>query len=385
MSAKYWNLTAALILLAGLALWYAFTDAPGARCGAGTSGGGTTVPVNGTPAADVPDDNAPAPADSVSPAVAELLAAMDESARLLREGGDAPSILAALREKLRAAAPADASAAIARYLAKGDNAATGLPFAVGAGGAFTSLPSLRTWLLSELLELDPKEALRQAEIVFEARLSADEFTVCLRNVGKIDSSDSGRAYVGRRAAELLSDAKLAASPSAGFAEAFDAIVYAGGTSHFALLSSLAEKSRGTALNLPAFMSLDRMAIDDTAASLAALADPALLADRPLTKAGMMARADLADEGERGTVETYVLSLSPESPAADYFFRILPNLNYTLTDGILTEPVQVSHEYVQERAEAALAAVEAWLSDSRFSAHRDQLEAARQRIGTILGR
>ena len=385
MRAKFLNVAIVSILLVGVALWSLWPGARGGSCPASLAPAASTAPV----ASDKPSEHsssAPANVAAVpdSPAVRELVAAIDSAAKALRAGENPDSVLSALRERLLSANPADASAAVAKYLAGGSDAATGLPFSVGQGGAFTSLPTLRSWLLSELLELDPQEALRQAEFVFEARSSSFEITVCLRNVGKIDASDTGRAYVARRAAELLADPKFLSAPDAGYAESFDALVYAGGTSHFGLLSSLAEKGRGMAVNLPAFLALDRLVIDDTAESLAALRESSFLADRPETRAGFMARADLADEAQKATVEGYLLSLSPDSPAADYFFRIVPNLNFTLTDGILTDRLDVSHEYVQERAQAALAAVDTWLSDPRFAANREKLQAARQRIASVLG-
>ncbi|MFA5256934.1 MAG: hypothetical protein WC360_02180, partial [Opitutales bacterium] len=217
------------------------------------------------PAASGTSDEAargPAPAE-----YAELLQAIEQARAALAEGRDAAGVLAELWARLEAASPDLSSAAIRAFLAGGQDADTGLDFAVGQGGTMLSVPTLRVFLLDLLARIDPQAALEQAQIVFDAKASADEYAVCLRNVGMIDRSAAGRAYVGRRARELLADPGLSAKPSAGFVEAFDAVVYSGDMEGLSALSAYAGPGLGVSVNVPSFMAMDRMVIDDTADAL----------------------------------------------------------------------------------------------------------------------
>jgi hypothetical protein len=315
-----------------------------------------------------------------------LGAAIIEAEQQIANGADAKTVLDALRKKLLAADPKAASAAMCAYLASGRDVATGMPFQVGPNGEMVSVTSMRGYLLDLLLTVDPQAALAEAEAVFDAKTSADEYAICLRNVGKIDTSDAGRAYVGKRALELLADAKLAANATSGFAEAFDAVVYSGDTSAFTTLAAYTEKDKGIGLNMPAFMAMDRMVIDDTEASLKELSDHStLLNDRPLTRAGFYARADLSDDAQLAYVTQYVQGLDPSGEEAVYFFSLVPNTNFTLTDGILTTRVSVTADYVQTRYDAALKTINIWLSDSRYTQFKTELESAKARLQNQMGK
>lgn len=297
----------------------------------------------------------------------------------IAKGGDAAEVLAALRATLLASDAKAASAAICAYLASGRDVPTGMPFAVGPDGAMASVTSMRAFLLDLLMTVDPQAALAEAEVVFEAKASADEYAICLRNVGKIDASVSGRAYVAQRARELLTSS-LAASPSAGFAESFDAIVYGANAQDMVLLAGYTAKDKGLGLNLPAFMAMDRMVIDNPVETMQVLLDnSSMLDERPLTRAGFFARADLSDEKQLAEVTEYVHSLNPSSEEAQYFFSLLPNVNFTLTNGLLTTKFSVDANYVSSRFEAALETVNVWLTDARFAKYMTELESARDRL------
>jgi hypothetical protein len=315
-----------------------------------------------------------------------LAVAILDAESAIAAGGDARAILAALREKLLAADRDAASDAISAYLASGRNVATGLPFVVGKGGTMASVTSMREYLLDLLLTVDPSAALSEAEVVFDAKTSANEYAICLRNVGKLDTSAEGRAYVGKRARELLNDATLSSNPTAGFVEAFDALVYVGDVSDLKLLAVYAAKGKGAVLNMPAFLAMDRMVIDDTAAALKVFLDDAtLLDDRPLTRAGFFARADLSDKTQLAEVESYVERLNPSSEEANYFFSLFPNGNFTITDSLLSDRLTLPSGYVEIRYSAALSTLDIWIGDSRFSAYASLLKSAKTRLETQTGR
>jgi len=314
-----------------------------------------------------------------------LAQAIADAEFAIANGADARTVLADLSARLFAAGQSAAAKAILEYLDSGRDCITGLAFKVGPGGVMISTPTMRTFLLDLLAAVDPQVALDYAETVFEAPKSADEFAICLRNVGRLDSSDTARAYIRMRAGELLANAEFAESPTAGFVEAFDALVYAGGVDSIAILSGFLAEQKGRALNVPAFIALDRLVIENTEASLTAILDsPALFDERPLARAGYFARADLASDAQLDVVEEYVLELGAGGEEAEYFFSILPNLNFMLVDGILTERLSITYEYTSERVDAALASLERWETDARFSRFGVQIRNAISRIREIRG-
>jgi hypothetical protein len=158
-------------------------------------------------------------------------ALLDAESRLNEgaHGRDALAIIRELRAQLLAADPAEAAAAIHDYLASDRNASTGLPFVVGEGGRLNSLPDLRSVLIDLLAEIDPAESLRQAELVFDAKTSPDEYALSLRNLARLGPQDAdATAYLARRTRELLNHEPWAGKPVAAYVEAFDAVVHGPG-------------------------------------------------------------------------------------------------------------------------------------------------------------
>jgi hypothetical protein len=310
----------------------------------------------------------------------DLAQAIANAEIAIANGGDARTILSELRAKLLAAGDSAASKAILEYLESGRDCETGLTFKVGKNGAMISTPTMRTFLLDLLATVDPQAAVDYAETVFEAKTSADEYAICLRNLGRIDKSDAMKSYIASRAAELLGDSSLASSPTGGFVEAFDALAYSGDTDKIQLLAEYLAKDKGTALNMPAFIALDRLVIDDTETALKTLLDnSSILDDRPQTRAGYFARADLADEDQLEETEEYILKLDADGTEATYFFDTLPNLNFMIVDGLLTDSLSISNDYVAERQNAAIEALEKWESDARFSSYKSAISRAITRI------
>jgi hypothetical protein len=341
----------------------------------------SAIPKGPTPGEEPDTDGIAGRVGKLSP----LAQAIVETETLLAQGADAQTILADLRAKLTAAGKSAAARAILEYLESGRDGLTGMAFMVGPNGVMISTPTMRTFLLDLLAGVDPQSALNYAEVVFEARSSADEFAICLRNVGRLDTSESSREYIRKRARELLSDATLAANPTAGFAEAFDALAYAGGMDSISILSGYLARDKGTALNMPAFLALDRLVIDNAEASLRTILEsPALLEERPLVRAGYFARADLASGSQMDLVGTYVLKLDAAGDEAEYFFSILPNLNYMLVDGILTDRLSITHETISERVDAAYEALVSWESDPRYKPYKGRIQSAISRIREIRG-
>ncbi len=372
-------IVAALMMALCLSAWR--TTHGGASANTEPARPETTIPRGAPPVEEPGADGIAGRAPKLSPLAQEIV----DAEALLAEGADAQIILADLRAKLTAAGKSAAARAILEYLESGRDCLTGMAFKVGPNGVMISTPTMRTFLLDLLASVDPQSALDYAEIVFEARGSADEFAICLRNVGRLDTSESARQYIRKRVRELLSDATLAANPTAGFAEAFDALAYAGDMDSISILSRYLSKDKGTALNMPAFLALDRLVIDNAEASLRTILEsPALLEERPLVRAGYFARADLASESQMDLVGTYVLKLDAAGDEAEYFFNILPNLNYMLVDGILTDRLSITHEAISERVDAAYEALVSWESDPRFKSYKGRIQSAISRIREIRG-
>lgn len=287
--------------------------------------------------------------------------------------------LAELRDYLLSL-PADmASKAIMDYLSTGRDAETGLPFGVGRGGQLASASSLRTFLMDLLGLIDPAAAASYAEEVFRTKTSAEEYALGLRNVAWAgEGAEETRLYVAERTRELLQYEPWVRSPTAGLAEAFDAVVWAGDLESIPILANHMAPNAVRDLNKPAFMAMDRLVIAEPEQALEQLSDALMLMDeRPLTRAGFFARADPRDRVQAELAESYLL----QAPAAeaDYFINLYPNLNLMLSHNLLSTNQDYSAEEIVQRLSGALDVVRNWQQDPRFGRYRSQLKLAESRL------
>lgn len=244
--------------------------------------------------------------------------------------GQAAEQLRALRDGIRRAPDDAAAAAIVGFLKSGDDASTGLPFAVGPDGMMAAVPSLRLALLDLLPSLDPLAALELARAIMSQRTTADEYAISLRNMAWNDLNGDLRGELSGRFMELLETPWLE-QPSAGFLEAFDIAVEVGGGPMFDRMVALARETMAKAnpaASRAAFISLDRMIVRDPAVLQTALAENTGWMDfAPMQRASLLSRLDIAEPAQREIFVRYLSATSHAPGELEYFTKIVPNQNY----------------------------------------------------------
>ena len=281
----------AVVLLAGAILGYWLLSG---------EKGGTSEPAKVPPTAGaVPP---PAPAASGEPLLDRI---GDLLAKLRRNGANADD-LAALRRELFAN-PAAGIAAIRRFLATGEDSATGQRFAVGPGGVLEGSPTLRIFLLDVLGQLSrPAGVGAGAEVAREIlakKESPDEWAIALRNLAW--DEPKSLPFLASKMHEMLAYEPWTATPTSGLLEAFDVVVFSGDASFVPTLSDFA-RGGNTALQRAATVALDRLAENSPLAVMTYLnANPATIADLPFVRADYFAKANLGDAEQRKAVESYL--------------------------------------------------------------------------------
>ena len=294
--------------------------------------------------------------------------------------GERNAALARLRQILATGSTNENSAAIRRLLDSKMDAATGLGFKIGKGGALTEAPTLRVFLLDQLARLDPAAAADYAKVILASKDSPDEWAVALRNLAWGDTSDQGRALLEQKTSEMLQYGPWQQNPSVGFLEAFDVAVYLGGTDLLAPLTDLVRAQDNPAVAHAAFLVLDRLAINQPVEVLAALeAHPDWMQGREETRADYFARADVGDAAQRGIVETYLLDPARTPAELQAFAGVFPNANFMLSQNLLTQNATLDGATLRQRDQVSLQAVNEWLADPRFAKIRQPLEKLQARL------
>lgn len=288
--------------------------------------------------------------------------------------------LAALKAALASGSTNEISAAIRRFLDSKMDAPTGLGFKIGKGGLLTEAPTLRTWLLDYLAQIDPAAAAEYARVILSTPDSPDEWALALRNLALGDTSADARALLEEKTGELLDNPDWQQNPSAGYLEAFDTAVYLGGTNFVPTLAGLINLQDNPALAHAAFLALDRLVINNPATMLAALeADPGLLQGYAATRADFFARADVRDPQQLQLLENYLLNAQTSPAEIAAFAGIFPNANYMISPNLLTPTPTPNHDALASRDAASLNVVQQWLTDPRFASLRSNLGTTAARL------
>jgi hypothetical protein len=363
----------ALIALTGAAVLYFIyarkTGKPGSPSAPANHPDSTPTPTskNGTAAPQPSSTQLP-----LRPGSARLLARIQAALRILEEGRENGSAeLDALRAELAKARPQEAIDAILQFLATGHDAATGLPFELGEGGLLSGAPSLRTFLLDQLGQLaritGGGEAAQMSRTILEAKTSADEWALALRNLGW--SEPASIPFLAAKTRELLRWEPWLEKPSRGFLEAFDVAVYTRDASFVPRLSELMGSGRAP-LEQASAVALDRLA---EAAPLDVMnvlnGNPALLADRPLMRADYFAKADLTQPVQRQAVETYLARRDVSLEEKAKFAASIAEPGTFVSDNLLTAPPDPAGNPRQR--EALIRAAQDWAR--RFPELRGAME------------
>jgi hypothetical protein len=288
--------------------------------------------------------------------------------------------LAELRATL-SAMPTNASVAeIRRFLDSKADAPTHLGFKVGRTGLLDEAPTLRTFLLDEMARLDPSAAGEYAKVILASKESPDEWAVALRNLAQGDPSAEDRALLEEKAGELLRHEPWQREPSVGYLEAFDTAVFVGGTNLMPALADLVRRKDNQAVAHASFLTLDRLVINDSVATLTALQSaPNWMEGREETRANYFARGDVRDPEQRQILENYLADPRLSPAELDAFAGIFPNANFMISANLLTQNQTLNHAALVERDAESLRVVQQWLADPRFAKQRPALERISRRL------
>jgi hypothetical protein len=344
---------------------------------------------------DVPDSPLPPAAISKSPTTAEHKSlsrpewdfTAAASALVAASTGEArAAALAQLRGALTSGGTNEVSAAIRRLLDAKTDAPTGQGFKIGGSGALLEAPTLRTLLLDQLAALDPVAAAAYARTVLSSSTSPDEWAIALRNLARGDTSAAARALLEAKTAELLGNQAWQREASVGYLEAFDTAVHLGGTTLLPPLTELVSRKDNPAVAHAAYLTLDRLVINQPVQTLATLNDhPEWMTGREETRANYFARADVGDAAQRQLVESYLLAAARDPAELQAFAGVFPNANFMISHNLLTSNPTLDGTTLARRDQAALAVVNEWLNDPRFAQLQPQLERMQARLSEFTKR
>ena len=314
--------------------------------------------------ADAPAPATPAPELSLADRIGAVLAK-------LRRNGAGADDLALLRRDLFAD-PAAGIAAIRRFLATHEDAATGQHFTVARDGVLGGAPTLRLFLLDLLGQLS--RTVRQGDGAAVAREilgkkdSPDEWALALRNLAW--DEPKSRAFLAQKMHEMLAYEPWIATPTSGMIEAFDVAVYSGDATFIPTFSALS-RGENPSLQRASTVALDRLAETSTLAVMNYLnANPTVIADLPFVRADYFAKADLADEQQRKAVERYLDRGDIAASEKTKFLHAIASPGSFVSDSLLTTSIKPDDGSARHAGIAA-ATVE-WVRTNRFPPLRDHV-------------
>lgn len=397
----------AVVLLTGLLVWQR-----SGHSGLQDRDSSNKLSKNGTPAgafeATTPKDMPPASnnadkSETAGPPAAKVqaaLATLRQIAQQFRDqlaksaSGDkeqaklaARQLLARLRDALRNLPTDVAAAAIVQFLDSGEDAATGLPFNLEAGGVLADAPSMRTALLDMLGQLDPSASVTYARRIFDGSGVADEWALAMRNMGWQNQGGAYSEELRGRLSQLLDNQQWLGSPTNGFLESFDLAVHLGGLTDLDAMASVLrlQDSNGNpvenGVTHAAYLALDRMTINNPDQTIGRIAaDPDFLSWAPEHRGALMSRANVASPTQRSAVETYLQTLSQHPQELETFTNLFPNRNVGLGPALVstpTTPMDFARLFAQDQG--SLGVVNQWLNDGRFSGIRGNLQQISARL------
>jgi len=284
-------------------------------------------------------------------------------------------LLDELRRQLEALGPVERRHLLGDFLITRRDADLGGEFKLGPDGGLTASPTLRVWLLNELIRFDPTGAAELGRQVLAGMDSPDEWAVALRAVALGDKSEDARRLLRDKTLVLLGHSAWQQQPTSGYLNAFDVAVHLKDRAFAPALSGLLRQTNQPALAHAAFLALDRLTLAAPVELLSALqAQPAELEGREAARAGFFARADAMHPAQRTLLEQYLLAPSRSAEEWSAFAATFPNANQFLSNNLLTRQAIPDGAALLRRDIATLAVVRQWLTDPRFATHQAHLRA-----------
>ncbi len=288
--------------------------------------------------------------------------------------------LGELRNHLNSLGANTASSTVRQWLDSGEDAATRLEFKLSPDGSLKTAPTLRTFLLDYLAQIDSKAAAAYAEKILSSQNSADEWAVALRAYARGNSSPDAQTFLQKKIREMLGNRDWRDNPSVGFLEAFDVIVHTRDRELTPELGNMIQQKDNRALGHAAYLTLDRLVQAAPADVLGQLqTQPELMEGHERTRADFFARADMRDPAQRALLENYLLDSKRSGSELQQFAGIFPNANYMVSYNLLTQTVTPTGAELALRDREALNTVQQWLDDPRFEKLKPQLQTIKSRL------
>ncbi len=290
-----------------------------------------------------------------------------------------------LKAQVHDAPPDAAAASIIAELRTGEDAATGLAYAVGAEGVMEETPSYRTALLDLLGQTDPFLSADYARELMADTASADEYSMALRNLawanfgGQLDNELRGYFSA------MVARDDWRKNPTTGFLEAFDVAVATQSVDQVVnIIGEIPESATENDLLLvggAAFVALDRLIVANPSKLVEAFrSNPQLLSDEPVHRASIMSRLDVRKADQAALLRDYLKKREHGAGELEYFAEIFPNTNYFSSHRLIT-PWQsgLSISEVDQLDRATVQALTAWLSDPKLSKSAPYLQSIITRL------
>jgi hypothetical protein len=307
----------------------------------------------------------------------EIISRKFQDLRFSPDATKSAEILRELGGSLRSVSDrAGAISAIVSFLNGGNDAQTGLGFAVQSDGSLAAAPSLRVALLDYLGEMDRTAAARYAETIFQRSNVPDEWAVALRDLGK----DLGRSaasvsptYKGR-VEDLLTRKEWLEKPTPGYLHAFDSAVFIGGKDVVEKLVAAHDTLVNPQIVFASRLALDRLALNDfgTTAEVIRRGRDSFAVD-PKDRAAILSRANPLSSHDVELIYNYLKDETVGLGEKAWFLRSFPNANLELSNNLLTSNNVLLMANVAEMDRAALAILRQWFSENWPDVLRAELQ------------
>lgn len=338
----------------------------------------SSVQTNAQQAATV--STAPSPLNTTATNSSQQIAAAIESLKTNSNRVGAAKDLEELRKRLNALGAQAASLTVQQWLDSGEDALTHLGFKLAADGSLKEAPTLRTFLLDYLIQIDPEAAVTYAKKILSSQNSPDEWAVALRAYARVQATPEAQAFLQQKIREMLGNQDWRNHPSVGFLEAFDVIVYSRDQELTPGLAGFVRQPDNRALAHAAYLTLDRLVQAAPTDVLGQLqTQPELMEGHEATRADFFARADVRDSQQKTILENYLLDPHRSAVELQQFAGIYPNANYAVSYNLLTRTASPSGAELAARDRESLKVVQQWLGDPRFAKLAPQLQTIKSRL------